>query len=1820
MIGKICIHISDTYTKPNKVMSNNRLLLRTNPKLTGNVKICVDSDDKIYLNAIDANPSLAQSSYQKKQVSPNSSYANDLNSLFNGYLTPTEAIFEVGREASDMSVPKEIKYQYEKQYEYGFNGNQSSLYSEQFSIFAPLFIGDSGKLPAKFVIFRMDGPLPYQPYIEDGTPLIIGVKYTVSGTGSININGTLYKDGQSFNAPVTSFKRNGDVSLYLDDASLEYKMLTSRSYLYSQIVDKAQIVKVIDLSADGSNIGRYLDRHVSDPLYNNKFFNVNFAAQTVGYNGIDIDSGVICEKTEGISSFISSDADILLFDEYVTNGWERNRMVSHRILNLEFLFNDTSVDDYKFYRYYGLYVNDVDFAQFHLKEANWHVTTDYRNRYVNSDVIPYGYNKKITDDDGIKILADSLDVDYVGHIDYDLMHTSVSPEVQAISGPYTVTGVGPVGIGSVVVTCNDFRTGTLSSVILGVYIKSYSDTEATIARGITDSINSRQHITRFTATYNGGVSFSVIAPVGSGSTYNSPLDINTTLTIGGVGAPIITPIYQSWYGGVDKVITETDPDMLCYVKDANHKIHKIQNSKCTPDTLCLLDKSVDLSDLFGFTDTIEEPASKTKTAGKSSNSITVNGVVPIGTKIYLYKQNDLMAIIVADTLAVVPGFGPGMSMGFYFHPGGTTYQIAKAMKQAFQYVISGLLIKVDAVSNRVFLQHIETGYRNNVYRLEIITTPLSLDSNMVLFSEYFRGGTDYAGNRMIVKSPAIDNISPKSFISCDNGFVRVGDVALYLEEPILTDTGDASSFTNIDSYRIITVNHPNQHIKVSASGKVVLNKLRRLAYGVFDVVSIGDFDFTTRQSIYTKSYQNEYYKYYHSQSLKVGDEYVVVKLDDDPNAASIEHDGVTYTYTGGSPVSFTSTKVSFTVVSGNPIVVNKKYQNDEELIKFIGFNSISRLQDTNISILNTNDIINKEIIIRDTGTLTEYDRLQENNKSYLALKSKIVPVINKWGLMNGNDVRENPYRFNMSPSFGEMGFTPSHADYKQDPLYFTHEWCYLGGVPELMSDLALYNSYSYLFKPFDKTLAKDSLFDYFKDYFETDFNYLYNSYATPGSSTDGYLPGYRIINRPVSRKYSVFEKADDGKYTTFFRGARLMLQPKDGTDYTGYKFSAVVNFVNTAIYVPRKPVTLELIENANFKCITLVVEVLIDDYKSVSNFYGTDITFTEYMHLYTMDSLRRWNPGSSSYLYGLEFPYPVIPGASLYLDGGGSYPTTTFRGIQLYGKTDYIGYTGSADALNFTGFNEGILVPDELKLAIDHTYGKLVGMNDSLFLAISSQNGTISSTQFWVENDSTIFQPTEKTVILQPSGLFVVNVPGSTAGINISPVLLNALYPLSLATWFAEGGGNNIYQLAAKLTSFASISECINKDVYIKHTTVHNDIESDGNNFALSALLPDTIITSSYFTTQKSIIEYPQLPHVPVFDYTNVPVNVQSTYYRYSGVYEPIIKDVVKFGSYKDANRWSNNDQTWASSSTYWTNLNLPATTVNLVDGEWKSESVIFEDIAINNEYIKLPLYKKDRDLNIKLILDAEDSGVLSEYYYHKVADTNIITLTSNPVFRSINEICIDSMNKSIFEPSLSPIYYRKYIDNTAFVGTDGVMSLYEDKAFFNGKQLKVPNTIVITNPTYVLDASLKPDTALTDDNIHYTIDSNNNLYIAFRHKSILADTIYANSIEQFKKYFRYFKNGGLAAAAMQYITNNITIDFGEPKINLYFRDNPLNTQSIVTHQNNQTKLQLLRAEYTNMNTMNIKKSDTQVFISTTLKPLHKFDMILDLEFTLGDS
>ncbi len=72
-------------------------VLRTNPLLTGNLKITLDSTGGVWLNSFNANPTLSSQRFKKYQVTGNLPYAKDVYNFFEEGAVPNDIIFEVGK-------------------------------------------------------------------------------------------------------------------------------------------------------------------------------------------------------------------------------------------------------------------------------------------------------------------------------------------------------------------------------------------------------------------------------------------------------------------------------------------------------------------------------------------------------------------------------------------------------------------------------------------------------------------------------------------------------------------------------------------------------------------------------------------------------------------------------------------------------------------------------------------------------------------------------------------------------------------------------------------------------------------------------------------------------------------------------------------------------------------------------------------------------------------------------------------------------------------------------------------------------------------------------------------------------------------------------------------------------------------------------------------------------------------------------------------------------------------------------------------------------------------------------------------------------------------------------------------------------------------------------------------------------------------------------------------------------------------------------------------------------------------------------------------
>ena len=129
-------------------------LVRTNPKLTGNIKLTVDSSNNLWLDAIPVNSELAKEKYSKVAVDVNGTLAGAVHKFFGNGQTPNEIIFSLEETIDTTRTSKNFNDQYDFSYYFsGANYLVSNKYSEKFSYFAPLYLKKD--IPNYFIIFKM---------------------------------------------------------------------------------------------------------------------------------------------------------------------------------------------------------------------------------------------------------------------------------------------------------------------------------------------------------------------------------------------------------------------------------------------------------------------------------------------------------------------------------------------------------------------------------------------------------------------------------------------------------------------------------------------------------------------------------------------------------------------------------------------------------------------------------------------------------------------------------------------------------------------------------------------------------------------------------------------------------------------------------------------------------------------------------------------------------------------------------------------------------------------------------------------------------------------------------------------------------------------------------------------------------------------------------------------------------------------------------------------------------------------------------------------------------------------------------------------------------------------------------------------------------------------------------------------------------------------------------------------------------------------------------------------------------------------------------
>jgi hypothetical protein len=348
-------------------------LIRTNPKLTGNVKITVDSDNRIWLNSFDSSSELSSNRFKRYRIPSDSDYALDLFRFFEEGQTPEDVVFGVHEKVSDnYSLVRDYQNQYDFFYGSGVENLSDPQYTEDYKYLAPIWIGQ--EIPEYFIIFQVEDPIDF-PYnqnfstIEEGKRYKLVPEYGTTGAFTISYNNQIYSSdtnngyfvGSTGDSSYNILDGSGNVVL-MDEIYNLPNLQDISSQFVNKILPKSKIIKTFDLS-EGTEIGDYIRKITSNTKFKLSPINVSYNQKAyTNFNGISYQNGMYSSAGESLYDFFSSRQSTpqIDFDDFITNGFSRNGIIVPNLLNLEFLFSDTQANEYSINRYIGFYVNKID--------------------------------------------------------------------------------------------------------------------------------------------------------------------------------------------------------------------------------------------------------------------------------------------------------------------------------------------------------------------------------------------------------------------------------------------------------------------------------------------------------------------------------------------------------------------------------------------------------------------------------------------------------------------------------------------------------------------------------------------------------------------------------------------------------------------------------------------------------------------------------------------------------------------------------------------------------------------------------------------------------------------------------------------------------------------------------------------------------------------------------------------------------------------------------------------------------------------------------------------------------------------------------------------------------------------------------------------------------------------------------------------------------------------------------------------------------------------------------------------------------------------
>jgi hypothetical protein len=1636
-------------------------VLRTNPKITGNLKITVDSKGSVSFNSFSANSTLSSKTFKKFNITGKNSFNVDVYNFFQQGQTPIESIFEVAKKTNGET---KTSNDYSGQYDF-FYGSGASLfidpsYPEAFSYLSPLWIKD--QIPDYFVIFKVPGPLNYS-YTQNVTSIESGKFYKVIadynstyinptsnlpdykikygkdplGNDVYYSNGSIFEGNLSYDS-YSSVEGSGKVVIFDELLNLD-KVNDIETTFKEKILPNATAIKTFDLR-ENTLIGSYIRSIINNGNFSKSPIDINWSPNGYSYwNGVDIKNGVFTSKGEILYDYLrSADSDSMIdLENYITSGFSRNGVICPNLLNLEFLFDDEDSDLYTINRYFGMYVSRNDIASL---RSNGNFYYEFKDIPGNENLpkpkrnnIGYYYNTEnntIGATSGVKFFYENASGFIPGSNDvnvndyyklfyltdknenfYSLKRSETydpnDPNSPSFFGPYDYSSLsfGPTG-------STGATAGSLSLHDPKIDILDFT--------GVGKKISS----VKSSKPDDAGRSYIDIE-------FLKPYDLPSTLTF---------KIY--WPNGSQKeghrkydIVESKDlSSIFPWLKGAYYS---------DGDSYYFNAYLGSVSDISGALANVLDDLNVTSWDTGSNEGYTIVRLKNTG----IYGNSSFFVSVFDDYegfKSVYKGQWNNIS----------SYSLGDVVLYSNKYYQSNSIIPSPSIGNFNSSPD-ESSLWEPYYTFSpsdyLKIKGIDISSSNENFN--FTGGTNTKNNRLIFGKEYSDHVKAGNFIQTLSGFSEIKEITRYIESPVIDkDTEKVISFDGFLDKLVVEFEGDYARVDLGSDESFNTYSTPDLKVGVFTFFDSKEFDFDFFSSDYSYTPSPETYRYYQippekEKSIEEGVLYFVKQ-------GEIVYDSINYKigdiFTG---VSGVTSYQEFNPNPNLPVIVfsaqysNVKYDSSSTSYNEIGyepnldtFNGFIGIQKLNPG---TPPSSNTKLEIFNFGKLdNEYDYLLENYNPRLSNYSRIVPFVNKWSYSSGTDARGNSYRLNSTPAFSPTNFSPSIDRNKRDPKYLTNEWFLLESPPfdfplEYMGD-----QNSYLPYKIDLGEARNA-----------DPNSLYlSSYFTVEPSD--YDLDFRDLKNYTKELFTplVYNKATQ-YYETLFRGIKIAFKkrsdisnndPEDKNRYVpgykgfeDYKFSAILRAIPEDSSIIQAPVKYEIIENRSEKFIVFVCDVVMNDQKSLPLGYtgGTGSSPNiDYTLLYTVSDKEK-------------ITYPLVDG-----EGFNSIGDT-----KLSVALDLSLSSGSSvNTIDPSGFIYSVANPEyntDLREEITRTY-----LENSP--GTTSAPGSTGPLSFYVPSISTGLNYPWPIGVNSNSIEFgkittvpnyTFNIPYSLSVPTIIPVGPSSIYKNQPV--FQVQGGNNYYDsIMNRISSGYIFTELQKRSPYIKYKTyswdsVNSTTVETSDSFEVLFERPDLLlkpqgsIAIPLYNGPKTLGSND--PTSYTFS-TDANPNLASSLTRHSGKYEPIFRKIIHFDSDKKDTISGDNS------------IDLSFRNCNFAPNKY------YFGVSRNLSFTKVDL----------------GSNILSES----------ANLPQGSVYPLIGQTPITRKDFNVFSSSWDPGYYERFTLPNTSTKVAGTRSMVEYKTFMGSKIMKTPYDIYINNYTVLRISKTEGDNSVSS--LNKTIDS----------------------------------------------------------------------------------------------------------------------------------